>query len=55
MFQKIWDEVKYLCRVVTAGSKEAKHLEQVKKAFEEAYQESGVQKNTAQEGAMSLS
>lgn len=50
MFQKIWDEVKYLCRVVTAGSKEAKHLEQVKKAFEEAYQESGAQKNTAQEG-----
>ena len=55
MFQKIWDEVKYLCRVVTAGSKEAKHLEQVKKAFEEAYQESGVQKNTAQEGGVKYS
>lgn len=37
MFQKIFDEIKYLCKVVTAGSKEAKQLLEVKKAFEEAY------------------
>lgn len=37
LFQKIWDEVKYLCKVVTTGSKEAKQLLEVKKAFEEAY------------------
>lgn len=37
VFQKIYDEIKYLCRVVTAGSKEARELEKVKKAFEDAY------------------
>ena len=34
VFQKIFDEIKYLCKVVTAGSKEAKQLLEVKKAFE---------------------
>ena len=37
VFQKIYDEIKYLCKVATAGSKEARELEKVKKAFEEAY------------------
>ena len=37
LFDRIFDEIKYLCRVVTAGSKEARQLEKVKKAFEEAY------------------
>jgi len=37
VFQKLYDEIKYLCKVVTAGSKEAKELEKVKKLFEEAY------------------
>ena len=37
LFQKIFDEIKYLCKVATAGSKEAKQLEKVKKTFEEAY------------------
>ena len=37
VFQKIYDEIKYLCKVVTAGSKEARELEKVKKAFEDAY------------------
>ena len=41
VFQKIYDEVKYLCKVVTAGSKEARELERVKKAFEQAYREGG--------------
>lgn len=41
VFQKIYDEIKYLCKVVTAGSKEARELEKVKKAFEDAYKAGG--------------
>ena len=37
VFQKIYDEVKYLYKLATAGSKEARELEKVKKAFEDAY------------------
>lgn len=39
MFKKIFDEIKYICKVVTAGSKEARQLEKVKKTFEEAYRQ----------------
>ena len=39
VFQKIFDEIKYLCKVATAGSKEARQLEQVQRAFEKAYKE----------------
>ena len=41
VFQKIFDEIKYLYKVATAGSKEARELEKVKKAFEKAYREGG--------------
>ena len=41
VFQKIYDEVKYLLKVATAGSKEARELEKVKRAFDKAYKESG--------------
>ena len=37
LFEKIYDEIKYLYKTVTAGSKEARQLEKVKKAFEDAY------------------
>ena len=37
VFQKIYDEIKYLCKVATAGSKEARELERVKKLFDEVY------------------
>jgi hypothetical protein len=40
LFKKIYDEIKYLCKVATAGSKEARELEKVKRAFEKAYKES---------------
>ena len=40
VFQKIYDEVKYMLKVATAGSKEARELERVKKVFEEAYRNS---------------
>ena len=39
VFQKIYDEIKYLLKVATAGSKEARQLEMVKRAFEKAYKE----------------
>ena len=52
MFQKIYDEIMYLYKVAAAGSKEARELEKVKKAFEKAYKEGGkTQKNTADGGA----
>ena len=40
VFQKIYDEIKYLVKVAT-GSKEAKELEKVKRAFDKAYREGG--------------
>ena len=47
VFQKVYDEIKYLCKVVTAGSKEARQLEKVKRAFDNAYRG---QKNAADGG-----
>lgn len=41
VFQWLWDEVKHLSKMVTAGSKEARQLEKVKHAFEEAYRAGG--------------
>ena len=46
VFQKIYDEIKYLYKVATAGSKEARELEKVKRAFENAYRESGKTEGT---------
>ena len=48
VFQKIYDEIKYLYKVATAGSKEARELERVKKVFEDAYR--AETKNTADGG-----
>lgn len=39
IFQKIYNEIKYLYKLATAGSKEARQLEKVKKTFEDAYKE----------------
>ena len=39
VFQKIYDEVKYLCKVANTRSKEAKELEKVKKTFAEVYRQ----------------
>ena len=47
LFKRIYNEIKYLYKVATAGSKEARELEKVKRAFEKAYKESvTAQKNT---------
>ena len=53
VFQKIYDEVKYLLKVATAGSKEARELEKVKRAFEKAYREGG--KKAAEDGGTQYS
>ena len=37
LFQKMYDEIKYLYKTITAGSTEAERLLAVKKAFEDAY------------------
>lgn len=37
VFQKVYAEIKYLARVATAGSKQARQLEKAKKMFEDAY------------------
>lgn len=39
LFKKIYEEIKYLIKVATAGSKEAKQLEKVKRVFDKAYKE----------------
>ena len=40
VFQKMWDRVKYLGKLATAGSKEARELARVERMFAKAYQES---------------
>ncbi len=39
LFQKMWDGVKYLGKLATAGSHEARELARVERMFEKAYQE----------------
>lgn len=39
LFQRIYDEVKHLIKMATAGSKEARQLEQLKHSFEKAMRE----------------
>lgn len=48
LFQKLFNEIKYLLKVATAGSKEARQLEKVKKTFEDAYKQTSsiTNKNT---------
>ena len=41
IFQKAWNEVKYMVKIARAGSNEAKKLLEVQKAFEEAYRNGG--------------
>ena len=39
VFQRVWDEIKYFCKIATAGSEQARQLEQVKREFERAWRE----------------
>ncbi len=42
LFQRIWDEIKYISKLLTAGSPEARQLKRVKHTFEKAYNSSNV-------------
>ena len=55
VFQKIFDQIKHLCKLATAGSEEARQLENVKKIFQDVYREAsenGVKNPTAEGGVM---
>ena len=54
VFQKMFDEIKYLLKQATAGSKEARELERVKHLFEKAYKDSAT-KNTTEDGGVKYS
>lgn len=41
IFQRIYNHIKHLIKMATAGSKEAKQLEQIKNSFDKAYKEMG--------------
>ncbi len=43
VFQRIYDEIKYLLKIATTGSKEARELERVKHNFDKAYREASKQ------------
>lgn len=45
IFKKIFEEIKYLVKTATAGTKEAKQLLEVQRAFEKAYKEGGESKD----------
>ena len=40
VFQKIYDEIKWMCKIATAGSEEARKLVEVKKIFDKVWRES---------------
>ncbi len=53
LFKRIFEEIKHLCKLVTAGSKEARQLEKVKKIFQDVYREAsetGIKNPTAEGG-----
>lgn len=53
MFQKVYDEIKYFLKSVTAGSKEEKQLLKAKKIFEDVYRDTKT--NTSEETQLSMS
>ena len=50
VFQKVWDEIKHLWKMATAGSREARELEKAMHLFEKVYRESGKTSGKASEG-----
>lgn len=46
VFQRIYDEIKHLLKLATAGSKEARQLEKAKHVFDEAWKADVVRKKT---------
>lgn len=54
VFQRVWDEIKYMAKIVKAGSEQAKQLERVKREFERAYREANKANNGADGTSLSL-
>lgn len=48
LFEKIYDEIKYLVKIATAGSKEKRELVKLQKVFQEAYRDSKTTKEGTQ-------
>jgi hypothetical protein len=55
VFQRVWDEVKAMAKIATAGSEQAKQLEKVKREFERAYREMIKAQNANKNGGVQLS
>lgn len=55
IFKRVYEEIKYLYKVATAGSKEARELEKVKKAFDKAYKEITLKEAATEKGKFSFS
>ena len=54
VFQKVWNEIKYMVKIARAGSNEHKKLLEVQRAFEKAYQDAA-KNNTAKDSGVHLS
>lgn len=54
VFQRVWDEIKYMAKIAKAGSEQAKQLERVKREFERAYREANKANNGADGTSLSL-
>lgn len=50
VFQRLWNDVKHMLKMVNPGSKEARELERLQYRFEKAYQEANKAKENAAEG-----
>ena len=48
LFEKIYDEIKYMVKIATAGSKEKRDLVKLQKTFQEAYRDSKTTKEGTQ-------
>ena len=68
VFQKVYDTIKYMCKIATAGSEEKRLLEKAKHEFEKAWREiakaktdvktdadANAQKNTTEDGGVNYS
>ena len=53
LFKKIYDEIKYMLKIATAGSEQARALEKLKNTFAKAYKETS--SNTTTDGKTKLS
>ena len=54
VFKKIYEEIKYLYKLATAGSKEARQLEKVKKAFDNVYKQTYSPQHSAESAEYAL-